>query len=222
LAITVEVFAVPPFQENTYLFCDLDSGEAVAIDPGGRVPEIIARAQALGVRIVLIANTHAHIDHVLGVADLADATGAPFRLHADAAATLDKLPGQAASMGLGPARIPAVSGHLAAGDRLRVGGRTLEVLFTPGHAPGHVTLVARDVELEGERRTIAFCGDVIFRGSIGRTDLAGGDYDVLMGVIEDRILSLPSDTLLLSGHGPATTVADEAATNPFVLEWRTR
>jgi glyoxylase-like metal-dependent hydrolase (beta-lactamase superfamily II) len=220
VACSVDVFPVPPFQENTYLFSDLDAGVALAVDPGGRVPEILDRARERKVEIVLIANTHAHIDHVMGVAEMQAATGAPFRLHPDAARTLARMPEQAELMGLGPVRVPQVDAPLAAGDRFHVGTQEFSVRYTPGHAPGHVTLVAEGVPMPGGPADIAFCGDVIFRGSIGRTDLEGGDYDLLMSVIDTEIMTLAPDTLLLSGHGPRTTVAVEAATNPFVLEWR--
>lgn len=213
---------MPPFEENTYLFGDTDTGDAVVIDAGGRIPEILAAVERHGLRVVGLLNTHAHIDHMMGVAALQKATGAPFRLHVDAARTLPEAPAKASSMGLPPPPVPVPDGELVPGEVITVGGLSLTVRDTPGHAPGHITLVGQDLPFAEGPRTIAFCGDVIFQDSIGRTDLDGGDYDVLMTSIEEQILTLPAQTVLLSGHGPATTVAREAAANPFVRDWLAR
>lgn len=221
MRLALETFVVPPFAENAYLVGDLDAGEAIAVDPGGRAGEIAARAEQLGLRLVAVVGTHAHIDHVAGVADLQRLTGAPYRLHAAAAAGLALLPAQAAMFGLPPVEVPVVAAPLEVGEALAVGGLTLDVRFTPGHAPGHVTLVAREpVALGGPAAGLALCGDVIFAGSIGRVDLPGGDAATLMDSIEREILMLPDDTVLLPGHGPATTVGRERASNPFVLAWQ--
>jgi glyoxylase-like metal-dependent hydrolase (beta-lactamase superfamily II) len=215
-----EVFTVPPFGENTYLVGDAEAGEAIVVDPGGRVDDILRVAERRGVRIGRIVNTHAHVDHVTGVAELKARTGAPFWLHPEARPMLAALPAQAALFGLPPVEVPEVDADLAAGQRLEVGGLVLEVRDTPGHAPGHVTLVGPLVELDGEGPApFALCGDVIFQGSIGRTDLPGGDYATLMRSIEGQILTLPDETVLYSGHGPATTVGLERRFNPFVREW---
>jgi glyoxylase-like metal-dependent hydrolase (beta-lactamase superfamily II) len=123
-------------------------------------------------------------------------------------------------MGLGPALVPTVDSPLGAGDLFHIGAQAVSVRYTPGHAPGHVTLVVPSVPLAEGSADLAFCGDVIFAGSIGRTDLEGGDYELLMSVIDTEILTLAPETVLLSGHGPRTTVASEAETNPFVLQWR--
>ncbi len=215
-----EVFTVGPFQENTYLLGDADAGEAVVIDPGGRVDDILRVAELRGVRVMAIVNTHSHIDHVTGVAELRRLSGAPFCLHPDAVAMLAALPQQAAMFGLPPEDPPTVDRHLAPGEVLRVGGIGLTVLDTPGHAPGHVTLYTGPIDLDGTAAPRAWVGDVIFEGSIGRTDLPGGDYDTLMASIEREILSLAPETVLYSGHGPATTVGYERRFNPFVQDWQ--
>lgn len=221
MRLVLETFVVPPFAENTYLVGDLDAGKAIVVDPGGRAEEIVARAGQLGLTIAAIVNTHAHIDHVAGVEDLRRLTGAPFHLHPDARPSLAHLPEQAAMFGMPPFDVPRVDHDLLPGAAVVVGGLTLDVRDTPGHAPGHVTLVAREpVAFEGAVRGLALCGDVIFSGSVGRVDLPGGDAETLMASIEHQILTLPDDTVLLSGHGPATTVGRERATNPFVLSWR--
>jgi glyoxylase-like metal-dependent hydrolase (beta-lactamase superfamily II) len=220
--LVLDVFVVPPFGENSYLLGDAEAGVAIVVDPGGRADEIQATAERRGVRITQIVNTHAHIDHVSGVEALQALTGAPFWLHPEAAPMLSALPQQARMFGLPEMAAPVVDRDIVVGEEIHVGGLSLEVRYTPGHAPGHVTLVTPEVEYEGRRRRLALCGDVVFRGSIGRTDLPGGDLRTLMTVIEREILTLPADTILLSGHGPATTVAQERATNPFIHDWLAR
>lgn len=219
--LVLDTFTVPPFGENTYLVGDDDAGTGIVVDPGGRVDDILRVAEERGVRIAEVVNTHADVDHVLGAAELLHRTGARFLLHPDAAATLGTLPADAARFGLQVPDVPAVDGALAPGDEVAVGGLRFEVRYTPGHAPGHVTLVGRDLPTAEGRRTLALCGDVVFLGSIGRTDLAGGDHDTLMRSIENEILTLPDDCVLLPGHGPATSVGYERTHNPFVREWLT-
>lgn len=219
----LETFTAPPFAENTYLLADTTAGEAVVIDPGGRVPDILRVAELRGVRIGLMVATHAHIDHVAGVEELRAHSGAPFWLHDDAVPSLAGLPGQAVTYNIPPFAIPRVDGPLVPGQVITVGSLHLRVRFTPGHAPGHVTLVldgpAVALDEGDQERPFAFCGDVIFQNSIGRTDLADGDYERLMQSIEREILTLPPETVLYSGHGPATTVGTERRFNPFVREW---
>jgi len=215
----IDVFTVPPFGENTYVVGDADAGEAVVVDPGGRADDVVRVARRRGVEIRIIVNTHAHVDHVAGVADLQARTGAPFWIHPDAVPMLQASPLQAAMFGLPPFDPPVADAFLTAGQVIEVGGLALAVRETPGHAPGHVTLVGPAVDLDGRRAPFALCGDVIFMGSIGRTDLPGGDYETLMQSIAREILSLPDDTVLYCGHGPATTVGRERRTNPFVADW---
>lgn len=219
MKLVLETFTVMPFSENSYLVGDADAGTAAVIDPGGRVDDILRTAELAGVAVTLILGTHGHIDHVSGVAELAERTGAPYWLHPDALPFLAHLPQQAEMFGLPPVPVPRVDGPLAAGQEIAVGGLRFTVRETPGHAPGHVTLVGPALDFEGHRGPIVFCGDVIFRGSIGRTDLPGGDVATLRRSIEREILSLPDEALLLSGHGPATTVGLERRQNPFLRQW---
>lgn len=227
MRLILETFTVPPFAENTYLLGDADAGEAIVVDPGGRAAEIVRVAERHGLRIDRIVNTHSHIDHVSGVDDLRGLTGARFFLHPDAEPMMAQLSAQAAMFGLPPLSAPRVDAHLSPGDELRVGGIRLAVRHTPGHAPGHVTLVSQPISrAEGsewagddEAKRLALCGDVVFLGSIGRVDLPGGDYETLMRSIEREILSLPDSTVLFPGHGPATQVGRERASNPFILQW---
>ncbi len=215
----LETFVVGPFQENTFLLGDADAGVAIVVDPGGRTDDVLRVAQHRGLRITAIVNTHSHVDHVAGVAEMKERTGAPFLLHAAAVPMLQALPQQAAMFGLPPTVPPEVDGSLAPGQVIDVGGIRLTVRDTPGHAPGHVTLVSQPLDLHGQTAVRALVGDVIFLGSIGRTDLPGGDFQTLMTSIEREILTLPADAVLYSGHGPDTTVAHERAFNPFVRDW---
>ncbi|MCC7019724.1 MAG: MBL fold metallo-hydrolase [Ardenticatenales bacterium] len=218
MTFLLDTFVCPPFAENTYLVGDA-AGEAVVIDPGGRIDEVLRTAELRGVRITQIWGTHSHIDHMAGVAELQRRTGAPFLLHPEAVPILVGLPVQADRFGMPPVEVPTVQGLLAAGDTVSVGRYAFTVRDTPGHAPGHVTFVGPDVAYEGVTAPVAFCGDVIFLGSIGRTDLPGGDYAQLLQSIEEQILTLDDATVLFSGHGPATTVGRERRSNPFVLDW---
>jgi len=219
MTFLLDTFVCPPFAENTYFVGDSAAGEAVVIDPGGRIDEVLRTAELRGVRITQIWGTHSHIDHMAGVAELQRRTGAPFLLHPEAVPMLVGLPVQADRFGMPPVEVPTVQGLLAAGDTVSVGRYAFTVRDTPGHAPGHVTFVGPDVAYEGVTAPVAFCGDVIFLGSIGRTDLPGGDYAQLLRSIEEQIVTLDDTTVLFSGHGPATTVGRERRSNPFVLDW---
>ncbi|MFN2114423.1 MAG: MBL fold metallo-hydrolase [Anaerolineae bacterium] len=218
----LETLTVSPFDENTYLVGDAEAGVAVAIDPGGRTDDIVRVARLRGVEITRILITHAHIDHVTGVEPLREATGAEFLMHEDGLRLLRGLPQQAAMFGLPRVDPPEADGFIAGGQEIEVGGLELRVLDTPGHAPGHVTFHCAGAPMEFGERPFALCGDVVFYGSIGRTDLVGGDYETLMKSIEDQILTLPDETVLLSGHGPATTVGRERRHNPFIVDWLSR
>jgi glyoxylase-like metal-dependent hydrolase (beta-lactamase superfamily II) len=218
----LETLTVSPFDENMYLVGDADAGVAVVVDPGGRTEDLVRVAGLRGVEITHILCTHAHIDHVAGAAALRDATGAPFWLHEADLPLLQGLSQQADMFGLPRVQSPEVDGLLTAGQVIEVGDLRLTVRETPGHAPGHVTFVCPQVQLEFGDHPFALCGDVVFYGSIGRTDLPGGNYETLMTSIEHVILGLPDDTVLLSGHGPATTVGREREHNPFVADWLAR
>jgi len=173
MQLVLEVITVPPFGVNTYLLGDADGGEAVVVDPGGRAADIVRVAGQRGVQIQAILTTHAHIDHVAGVAALQELTEAPFWLHAEAEPLLQSVTQQALMFGLPPARVPQADQTFNGGRVIDVGALQLTVRETPGHAPGHVTLVGPEVELDGQRAPFALCGDVIFMGSIGRTGSAG-------------------------------------------------
>jgi hydroxyacylglutathione hydrolase len=205
----VKVVTIPNgrFAENCYLVIDEPSGACAIVDPGEEAGLIAHKIAAAGVTPVAIWITHAHVDHVLGVARLKAETGAPVHLHPADRLLYDHVPEQAAAFGMEAGRLPDPDRPLAAGDRLPVGGLEFRVSHAPGHSPGSVLFVGQGV---------VFAGDVLFQGSIGRTDLPGGDFDTLIRSIERELLTLPDSTIVYTGHGPDTTVGRERRANPFL------
>jgi glyoxylase-like metal-dependent hydrolase (beta-lactamase superfamily II) len=205
----LEVVSLPngQFVQNCYLVADRDSGEAVIIDPGEEPGMFLAELGTRGWSLGGIWLTHAHVDHIIGVGAVRHATGAPIHLHPLDRPIYDALPqfGSWVGMQLDPPPAPDV--ELKAGDVLRVGRHQFEVRSTPGHSPGSVSFV-------GAGRI--FGGDVLFNGSVGRTDLPGGDSTMLMATIHTHFLSLPDSTIVHSGHGADTTIGVERLTNPFL------
>ncbi len=195
------------FVENCYLVVDEQAGECAIVDPGEEAGLILHKLAATGAKPVAIWLTHAHIDHVLGVPRVARETGAPVWLHAADRPLYDAVPEQASWFGLEAPALPPPDRTYAHGDTVRVGEVAFQVRHTPGHSPGSVSLVGPGVVLGG---------DVLFAGSIGRTDLPGGDFDTLIASIERELLSLPEATIVYSGHGPETTVGRERRSNPFL------
>ena len=195
------------FVENCWLIADPRTREAVMIDPGEEPAMFLAELDTRRWTLKAIWLTHAHIDHILGVAAVKRATGAPVFLHPADRPLYDALPDQAAWFGMQPEAPPAPDHELTAGRRLTVGGFEFEVRHTPGHSPGSVSFVGQGT---------IFGGDVLFNGSIGRTDLPGADSATLMQSIQREFLSLPDSTVVRSGHGPETTIGIERLTNPFL------
>jgi glyoxylase-like metal-dependent hydrolase (beta-lactamase superfamily II) len=199
---------VGAFAENCWIIGNRRTGEAICVDPGDQADEILALARDMGVQIKAIANSHAHIDHVLGVRGVREASGARFLLHP---ADIEILRGTAASAsrwaGMDVESPPDPDGLLAEGDDVEVGGVKLRVIHTPGHTQGSVCFYA-----DG----IVFAGDTLFAGSIGRTDLPGGDYDQEIASICERLLALPDETIVLPGHMEQTTIGHERQRNPYV------
>ncbi|HEX7118965.1 MAG TPA: MBL fold metallo-hydrolase [Longimicrobiales bacterium] len=208
--LTVRVFTGPGFEENAYLAWRPGASSAVAIDPGAGAGALADALEAEGIALEAILLTHAHFDHIEGVAGLVERTGAPVYLHPDARPWYDRAADQAAMFGVRVAAPPAPSHALAHGQDLELAGVRVEVRDAPGHAPGHVILYIADAGL-------AFVGDVVFQGSIGRTDLPGGNFQQLMRSIREQVLSLPDETVLFPGHGPETTVGHERVANPFLV-----
>jgi len=195
------------FVENCYLVVDERAGECAIVDPGEEAGLILHKVAATSAKPVAIWLTHAHIDHVLGVPRVAAETGVPVWLHAADRPLYDAVPEQAAWFGLAAPALPPPDRTFTHGDTVRVGALAFQVRHTPGHSPGSVSLVGPGVVLGG---------DVLFAGSIGRTDLPGGDFDTLIASIERELLSLPDATIVYTGHGPETTVGHERRSNPFL------
>lgn len=198
-----------PLQTNCYLVgCD-ETNEAAIIDPAwdGRVIARVATENGWNITHILL--THAHFDHVGGLGELKEAAGAPIYAHPDAVEMLARADKAAALWGFHLDPPPPPDSLLAEGDVLAVGNLRLHVLHTPGHAPGHVCFY---LPVDGA----LIDGDVLFQQGIGRTDLPGGDYALLMSSIREKILTLPDETRVYPGHGDPTTVGDERAMNPFL------
>jgi glyoxylase-like metal-dependent hydrolase (beta-lactamase superfamily II) len=211
-AVELEVrgVVVGLFQENCWIVGSRQRGEAVVIDPGDEPEEILALARDMGVKITRVLASHAHLDHIMAARAIVEATGAPFLLHAGDVAIAEHMP-VAARMWIGQEVPPAPTPDAfpVDGEDIEVAGVTLRVIHTPGHTPGSISLYAAEAHL-------LFSGDTLFRESIGRTDLPGGDTATIMASIRERLYSLPEDTRVLPGHMQETTIAHERAHNPFV------
>ncbi len=211
--LSILTLTLGPVETNTYLVADPGSGGAVVIDPAWDGRRILQEANRRGWRITSIWLTHAHFDHLGGAAAVAEGTTPmpPVAMHPGDYGLWRVQGGQggAALFGFTIEPCPEPTVDLGQFTRLHLGETEFEVRHTPGHTPGHVIFYCA-------REGVAFCGDVIFRNSIGRTDLPGGNFDTLMESIRRQILSLPDETRLLSGHGPETTVGEERANNPFL------
>lgn len=196
------------FLENCYLVVDETAGECAIVDPGEEAGLILHKVEQTGAKAVAIWITHAHIDHVLGVPRVQAVTGAPIHLHPADRPLYDHVPEQATAFGLAPVSpLPPPDRSWVPDQQIRVGELTFDVRHTPGHSPGSVSLVGEGV---------VFSGDVLFQGSIGRTDLPGGDRETLLASIERELLVLPDSTIVYSGHGPRTTIGVERGANPFL------
>lgn len=199
----IEMFTVTPFFENCYVL--KHGGETIVVDPGEAAPEL--KAAVAGQKVTMIFNTHCHCDHSGGNAEMMQLTGAPLVCHEADLPLLRALPQQGMLFGVPVPASPDPDRFIEEGDVIHVGGEPLKVLHTPGHAPGHVVLV-------GDGFVIA--GDTLFAGSIGRTDLPGGNYQQLISSIKEKLMPLPDETVVYSGHGPATTIGEERRSNPFL------
>jgi len=205
----LEIVSLPngQFAENCYLVADRRTREAVIIDPGEEPAMFLAELDTRAWSLRAIWLTHAHIDHIIGVGTVRAATGVPIYLHPLDRPIYDALPQYGGWVGMQLEKPPAPDKELRPGQVLKVGGFEFTVRFTPGHSPGSVSFVT-----EGR----VFSGDVLFNGSVGRTDLPGGDAATLMASIQSQLLSLPDSTVVHSGHGPDTTIGIERLTNPFL------
>jgi glyoxylase-like metal-dependent hydrolase (beta-lactamase superfamily II) len=206
------IIPVTPFQQNCSLIWDEDSRQGAVVDPGGEIERMLAEADQRGLALEKILLTHAHLDHCAATAELAQARKLPIEgPQREDQFWIEALPEAAAQFGFPPARSFAPDRWLEQGDRVTVGGQTLEVLHCPGHTPGHVVFFHR-----GER--CAWVGDVLFAGSIGRSDFPRGNHEALIRSIRERLFPLGDDVRFVPGHGPMSTFGAERRTNPFVAD----
>lgn len=204
-----KTFPVPPLGCNCSIIGDPQTKEAVVIDPGGAVDQIVKSVQDLGLVVRAILHTHAHFDHFLASGRLKEATGAPLYLHPDDRPLWDMLELQCRMFGVPYVPAPSPDSWLKDEDWLAVGAVETFVLHTPGHTPGSLCFVWPAAHL-------LVAGDTLFRGGIGRTDLWGGDFDAIERSIRERLYTLDEATRVVTGHGPETEIGYERAFNPFV------
>jgi glyoxylase-like metal-dependent hydrolase (beta-lactamase superfamily II) len=209
--LDVRSFTVGPFQENSYLVRRGGSDRALFVDPGDEAPQLLQAIEELGVELDAILVTHTHIDHVGAVAPLAKATGAEVWVPEVERPVLADINRFVPWPDLGPFESWEAEHTLAGGEKLELAGLEIEVIFTPGHSPGHVTFSIPAAEA-------VFSGDVLFRGSVGRTDLPGGDWPTLLRSIGTLVDKLPGATTVYPGHMGATDLGTERASNPFLVE----
>lgn len=203
-------YAVGPFQSNVYLVWDAAPGEAVLVDAGAEAPRLLRELDKHELTLMAILQTHAHADHIAALPELVAATGASVYLHPDARPMLTSAEENLSAFAGFPISAPVETLAVREGDELNLLGRELKVYHTPGHAPGSVCYHFVD---DG----IVFTGDALFAGSIGRTDFPGGSYDLLIESIKEKLLALPDETEVYSGHMGPTTIGHERKTNPFLL-----
>ena len=204
-----ELIPVGPLQCNCSVIGDEGSREAMVIDPGDDINQVLALVGKHGLTVKQIVITHAHIDHVGGAMKLRQLTGAPILLNQNDYALLKMLDVQAAWVGMASPGKVEIDQPLAEGDNLRAGSLEASVLHTPGHTEGSVCLY-----FAAQQKLIA--GDTLFAGSIGRTDLPGGSFAKIMSSLRQRVLALPDETIVVPGHGPLTTIGEERESNPFL------
>ena len=201
----VTVYENGPFMVNTYLVTG-DGGRAFLIDPGSEIDSLLDKITGEGIELVAIVNTHGHIDHVMGVNTVRDRFGVPFYMNELDVPFLDSISAQVRMFGIPDPGNISVDENLPESGEISVAGLTLNLLYTPGHSQGSVSLLIEDT---------VFSGDALFNFSIGRTDLPGGNYQQLIDAVSEKIFVLPDETIVLPGHGPETTVGREKKFTPF-------
>jgi glyoxylase-like metal-dependent hydrolase (beta-lactamase superfamily II) len=204
-----EILPVSPLACNCSIFGDEQTREAIVVDPGDNIPEVLAVIQKHGLTVKSIVITHAHIDHIGGAAKLKAATGAPVYMNENDQALYDHIDIQAQWLGMRPPETTQIDSRARDGDTLRLGSTDIHVLHTPGHTQGSLCLFIPS-------HSMLVAGDTLFRESIGRTDLPGGDSRKILQSIHDKLLGLPEETVVIPGHGPKTTIGYEKARNPYL------
>lgn len=230
-----EVIPVGLLQCNCSILGDPETHEAIVVDPGDDVDRILQILRRHQLKVLAIVSTHTHIDHVGGLAQLHRATGAPVLFHEADLPLYRGLDEQAQWLGVPTPEIVRVDDFVKEGDTLRWGGFGAQVLYTPGHTPGSISLVVQPTAVQTQSvaesvrgnpggsyagvdtgRAVLLAGDTLFHGSIGRTDLPGGNYPQIIGSIREKLLVLPDELLVLPGHGDTTTIGEEREFNPFL------
>lgn len=214
-SLDVVTLTVGPFRENCYIVRRAGAAEAVMVDPGDEAERLIEQLGLLGVSVEAILLTHTHVDHVGAVAALARATGAPVYCPALEREILADIDGSVGWLGLSGFESYDADELLGGGEHLEPAGLAIDVIFTPGHSPGHLTYALPDHET-------LVVGDVLFRGSVGRVDLPGGDWEALLDSIATLFDGYSQQTLVLPGHGPQTSLEEERRSNPFLTELAAR
>jgi len=204
----IKQLTVGQVQTNCYIAGCETTHEGVVIDPGDEAERILAEVKKMGLTIKYILNTHAHFDHIMANGPMVKATGAPLAIHPLELPLLHQK-GGAAMFGLSAPASPEPDMLLAEGDTISFGQYTFQVLFTPGHTVGHVSFYEPTAG-------VVFDGDVLFAQGIGRTDFPGGNHKTLLTSIYEKLMVLPDETVVYSGHGPVTTIGDERASNPWL------
>ncbi len=213
----LETAAVGPFFKNGFVVGCERTHQAIYIDPGDEVDQLLAFIAAEQLHVTHILLTHAHVDHVSGVAEAKRALGVPIYLHKDDVPIYQSAVRTGMMFGLTVEEPPPVDRYYEDNDLIAFGDYEVRVTHTPGHCPGGVVLA---ISKKGEDSApVLFVGDTLFAGSIGRTDLPGGDYDTLLRAITEVLFKFPDESIVYAGHGPETTIGREKATNPFVLEY---
>ncbi|MGO9146189.1 MAG: MBL fold metallo-hydrolase [Desulfomonilia bacterium] len=201
---------VTEFMTNCFILGDEQTHQAIVIDPGGEADKILRQIDSMGLTVMAIVNTHAHVDHIGAIRQIKDVTGAQIMMHEAELPLLQAASRMGRLFGIRIEQPPDPDRFLSEGEVISLGdGISLSVLDTPGHSPGGISLVTSDKKL-------CFAGDTLFAGSIGRTDLPGGDYHTLIASIKTKLLPLGDDMKVLPGHGPATTLGAERRYNPFL------
>jgi glyoxylase-like metal-dependent hydrolase (beta-lactamase superfamily II) len=204
-----EIFPVGPLQCNCSVIGDEGSHEAMVVDPGDEIERVLELLRRHGLKLKMIAVTHGHIDHIGGAGKLHKATGAPVYMNEADQMQIKLLPLQAAWIGMRPPGEVKIDHALGDADKLTVGDLSATVLHTPGHTEGSVCLY-----FDAQKKLVA--GDTLFAGSIGRTDLPGGNFEKIMRSLQQRVLALPDETVVVPGHGPLTSIGEERQSNPFL------
>lgn len=204
-----EILPVGPLQCNCSIIGDESSREAMVIDPGDDIADVLALIQKHNLKVKQIVITHAHIDHVGGAMKLRAATGAPILLNQNDYALLKLLDVQAAWLGMATPEEVKIDQAIGEANTIQAGSLSANVLHTPGHTEGSICLY-----FPSQQKLIA--GDTLFAGSIGRTDLPGGSFQKIISSLHDKLLALPDETVVVPGHGPLTTIGDERESNPFL------